>query len=245
MTIDDTDHPPSVPFGRPMRDAHFLFAPEYTPLNHGSFGTYPKAVQKCFHGFQSRSEARPDAYVRYYVPKKLDDSRAAIASYLNVPVDEVVLVPNASTATNVVLRSLRFDERDILLHFSTVYGAVEKTLEYLREVTPLEGVPIPLQYPMSDEDIIQALVKGIHEARSRGKRVRGALLDTVSSLPGVRIPWERCVEVCKSEGILSIVDGAHGVGHIPINLQEAQPDFFVSNLHKLVNQPESLSLRSC
>lgn len=221
-----------VPFGRAMRDKHFLFAPNYTPLNHGAFGTYPKSVQKRLHEVQALFAARPDTFVRYDTPRLLDQSRAAIAQFLNIPVDEIVLIPNASTGANVVLRALKFEEGDVIVHFSTIYGAVEKTLEYMKETTPVGTIAIDLEYPISDDELLKAFQQGVKSAKASGKRVRVAIIDTISSLPGVVQPWEQLVGICREENVLSLIDGAHSVGQIPVNLSRAQPDFFVTNLHK-------------
>ena len=216
------------PFGRPIRDAHFLLAPTYTPLNHGAFGTYPKSVQNRLHECQALSEARPDSFVRYQYPPMLDQSRAAMAQFLGLPVDEVVFVPNATTAINVVLRSLRYEKGDVILHLSTVYGAVEKTIQYLCETTEVDDFNVAVQYPINDELLVSLFRSGIQSVKSQGKTVKIAVFDTISSLPGVRVPWKRLVEVCKDEGVLSMVDGAHGVGHIGLGLAKVQPDFFAS-----------------
>ena len=218
----------ACPFGRPMRDAHFLFAPTYTPLNHGSFGTYPKSVQNRLRECQALSEARPDNYVRYQYPPMLDKSRAAMAQFLGLPVDEIVFVPNATTAINVVLRSLRYEKGDVILHLSTVYGAVEKTIQYLCETTEVDDVNLAVQYPIDAELLVSSFRGGIQRVKAQGQTVKVAVFDTISSLPGVRVPWERLVEVCKDEGVLSMVDGAHGVGHIRLGLAKVQPDFFAS-----------------
>ena len=218
----------TCPFGRPIRDAHFLFAPTYTPLNHGAFGTYPKSVQKRLHECQALSEARPDSFVRYQYPPMLDQNRAAMAQFLGVPVDEVVFVPNTTTAINVVLRSLRYEKADVILHLSTIYGAIEKTIQYLCETTEVGNVNVAVQYPIDDELLVSLFRGGIQSAKSEGKTVKIAIFDTISSLPGVRVPWERLVEICKDEGVLSMVDGAHGVGQIELGLAKVQPDFFAS-----------------
>ena len=228
----EADSMTPVPFGRAMRDQHFLFAPNYTPLNHGAFGTYPKSVQKRLREVQGLSEARPDTFIRYETPRLLDQNRAAVAQLLNAPVDDIVLIPNASMGANVVLRSLKFVERDVIVHFSTVYGSVEKTLEYLKETTSVGTVAIELEYPMSDDELLKAFQEAVKSAQAAGKRVRVAIIDTISSLPGVVQPWEKLVDICREENILSLIDAAHSVGQIPIDLSTVRPDFFMSNLHK-------------
>jgi selenocysteine lyase/cysteine desulfurase len=65
-----------------------------------------------------------------------------------------------------------------------------------------------------------------------GGKVKVAVFDTVVSMPGVRMPFERLVKACKKKGVLSLVDGAHGIGHVELNLKELDADFFVSNCHK-------------
>ena len=221
-----------VPFGRRTRDTHFSLAPSYNALNHGSFGTYPNVVRERLHEVQAMSELRPDYFVRYETPKLLDASRAAIADFIKAPVDEVVLVPNASTATNVVLRSLIFKPGDVLVFSSTAYGAGQKTVEYLKESTPVEGAIVDLVYPLPDEEVVSAFQNTVRSIKGDGKRVKAVLFDTISSLPGVRQPWEKLVKLCHDEDVLSIVDAAHSVGQIAVDLNSVQPDFFASNLHK-------------
>ena len=223
----------TCPFGRTMRDTHFMLAPTYTSLNHGSFGTYPKPVQKRLHECQTLSEARPDKFQRYEFPVMLDTSRAAMASFLHVPLDEVVFVPNATTAINVVLQNLRFDEGDIILHLSTLYGSVAKMIEYIHETRGVESVNLAVEYPIDDDVLVSSFQTAIKDVKSSGRqRVRVAIFDTISSLPGVRVPWDRLVEVCRDENVLSLVDGAHGVGQIDLGLSKVRPDFFTSNCHK-------------
>lgn len=223
----------TCPFGRTMRDTHFMLAPTYTPLNHGSYGTYPKPVRERLHECQALSEARPDNFQRFDFPLMLDRSRVAMASFLNVPVDEVVFVPNATTAINTVLQNLRFKKREVILHLSTLYGSVAKMIEYINETRGVESVNVAVEYPIKDDELVTKFETAINRIKwGSWRRVRVAIFDTISSLPGVRVPWERLVEVCRKEGVLSLVDGAHGVGQIDLGLSKVQPDFFTSNCHK-------------
>jgi hercynylcysteine S-oxide lyase len=105
----------STGLGQPMRRQHFLFDPEYTPLNHGSYGAFPTVLRDHQRNLQDRIEARSDPFLRFTVPELLVESRAAAASLLGAPIDDVVFVPNATTAVNIVLRNLEFVEGDMIL----------------------------------------------------------------------------------------------------------------------------------
>lgn len=224
------------PFGKAMRKAHFNFDEDYIPLNHGSFGTYPTSVRNRLQVCQRAAEARPDTFIRYELPLELDASREAVASFLKISSEEVVFTPNASTGINVVLRSLRYTKGDVIVYFSTIYGACEKTVEYLCESTSVEGEKIVLEYPMTNENVVKKFEETLVWLQSEGRKAKLAIFDIVSSLPGVLVPWERLVQSCKNHNVLSLVDGAHGIGHIPLeHLGEVKPDFLVSNCHKSVS----------
>lgn len=224
---------PLIAFGRPMRQAHWLFESSNANLNHGSFGAFPRPVRDDLRHYQDLMEANPDAFLRYDLPRLVEISRAAIASYVNVPLDELVLIPNATTGVNTVLRNLKYEQRDRILYFSTLYGACEKTIEHLVETCPgIDSVRVELRYPVSDDALIEQFRVAVEEEREG--RIKVAVFDTVTSLPGARMPFERLVEECRKYGILSLVDGAHGIGHLPLDLGRLNADFFVSNCHKYV-----------
>ncbi|OAP57454.1 hypothetical protein AYL99_08192 [Fonsecaea erecta] len=243
---DGHDEPTRTALGRSMRDKHFLFAKDYVNLNHGSFGGYPRPVQNALRHYQETAEAEPDRFIRYTYPQLLRKSRALLADMLHCPVDELVLCANATTATNTVLQNLRWEEGDKIVYTSGVYGALEKTIHYVVETTPANSVRIELDLPQSDDKILklfrEILMEEKRKCEQTGKgRVRLAVFDTIVSVPGVRVPFERLVQLCRQEGVLSLVDAAHGVGHIALNLTELDPDFLVTNCHKWLFVPRSVA----
>ncbi|KUJ09207.1 PLP-dependent transferase [Mollisia scopiformis] len=231
------------PFGHPIRNTHFSFSPTYVPLNHGSFGTFPLSVTQHQNQLQTQALERPDTFIVFDLPVLIDESRAAIAPLLGVDVDEVVFVPNATTGVNVVLRNLRWEEGDVVVCFSTIYGACEKSLVSVGEVLPVQMEVVELQYPVEDEEILGRLEERVGKVRQEGKRIRLAMFDTVLTFPGARMPWERLVAKCKELEVLSLIDGAHGIGHIDLReLGKVAPDFFVSNCHKWLYTPRGCAV---
>ncbi|GAM84551.1 hypothetical protein ANO11243_025470 [Dothideomycetidae sp. 11243] len=226
----------AITCGVSSRD-EFLFNDGYLNLNHGSFGAIPRAVRDVQRKYQDACEQRPDVFIRYTFPRLLSASRAAIASHLSAPKSTVVYVSNATLALNTVLRNLRYETGDVAIYFSTIYSGIEKTLLYISETTPLRLHNVPLAHPLSDGAVLSAFRTAIADIRAAGLTPKFAVYDTESSLPGIRCPFEALTSICRDEGILSCIDGAHGVGHLPLDLGKLDPDFFVSNLHKWLFVP--------
>jgi selenocysteine lyase/cysteine desulfurase len=218
----------------------------------GSFGTYPKDVRRAYRVYQDIAEAAPDRFMRYESIPLLDTARAEIATYLSAPTSEIVFVQNASTGINTILRNLTYSSTDVILYFDTLYPACEKTLLSLLESLPEafrpqlrkigHGQRAGFSLPCTHSDILNSFSQTISRCIYDNLTVRLALFDTISSLPGVRFPFERLVTMCREYNILSCIDGAHGVGHIPLNLSELDADFFVSNCHKWLYTPRGCAV---
>lgn len=163
----------------------------------------------------------------------MDESRAAVAELVHAPVEAVTFVQNATTGVNTVLRALEFVQGDHILYCDTIYGACEKTVQYICETTPAQSVRFEYHHPVEDEVLVRRFEEQIVDiVAKRGGKVKVAIFDTVSSLPGLRVPWEALTAVCKRHQVLSLVDAAHAVGMIDLDLEQTDPDFFVSNCHK-------------
>lgn len=160
--------------------------------------------------------------------------------------DEVVFVPNATTGINTVLRNVvpTYEEGDVIVYPSTIYPSGLKTIQSLEETTDVRGVEIEVVYPVEDDELVRLFREKVEVLRGKGKRVRLAVFDTIVSGPGVRVPWERLVGVCRELGVQSFIDGAHGIGHVDLleTGKSVRPDFMVTNCHKWLFVPRGCAV---
>ncbi|KAL4961151.1 putative aminotransferase family protein (LolT) [Aspergillus stella-maris] len=237
--------PSPTPFGNPMK-SQFLIGPNYRNLNHGSFGTYPISLLEAQQTLQKSLEAAPDIFIRYTQPPLLDKSRAVLANLLNVPVSDCVLVRNATTGVNTVLHNLaitrELTSNDVVIYFETVYGAVERTLLALRESWGVQLRKVKYAFPLEEGELIARFKAVVEGVKRQGLNPKVAVFETVISNPGIRFPFEEVTALCKKLGILSCIDGAHGVGMINLDLGRLGCDFFTSNCHKWLYTPRSCAV---
>jgi selenocysteine lyase/cysteine desulfurase len=170
--------------------------------------------------------------LRYRRPELLAESREALASVLKCARKDVVYVKNATMGVNIILRNLKYVRGDAIIYFSDIYAGCEKTIASLVETTALQSRRIAYTHPNTHDELVQKFRDEVAKARKDGLNVRVAIFDSIVSQPGVRFPFEKLVEVCREEGILSCVDAAHGIGHIPLDIGKLDPDFLVTNVHK-------------
>lgn len=119
---------------------------------------------------------------------------------------------------------------------SITYGAVQQTMKHICDKYPgVKYVEVPVQLPqMSHADIVRATEQALDTHGGDNSSRKLVVVDSIASVPAVRMPWQAIVELCASRpNTLSIVDAAHSLGQEPVDLsREPRPDFWLSNAHK-------------
>uniref|UniRef100_A0A0B7KK60 Aminotransferase class V domain-containing protein n=1 Tax=Bionectria ochroleuca TaxID=29856 RepID=A0A0B7KK60_BIOOC len=169
-----------------------------------------------------------------------------VAQLVNAPLRDVVFVGNATEGVNTVLRNLHWnpDGRDAIISFGTIYDAMARAEDFVVDYFKDKVVArdILLTYPVEDDEILRLFRETVRGIEAEGKRARVAVFDVVSSNPGVVFPWEAVTAACRELGVLSLVDGAQGIGMVHLDLKTTDPDFFVSNCHKWLHVPRGCAV---
>lgn len=95
-------------FGHRLLADKFALFEGLVNLNHGSFGTVPRAVIAAQSEVMMKQESCPELWFREWFQPEIVKGRQEIASLINADVDDVVLVENASYAINSIVNSYNF-----------------------------------------------------------------------------------------------------------------------------------------
>lgn len=127
---------------------------------------------------------------------------------------------------------------DLLVIVSTTYQGVERVARYIADTrSEVMLSTVELTFPISHQEIVKRFrehVVGVKASCHSSSKIY-AIIDSVVSHPGVALPWKQMSQICREEGVCSIIDAAHSIGQeLDIDLASAQPDFWVS-VRRLIN----------
>jgi isopenicillin-N epimerase len=200
-----------------MREG-FLLDPDVAYFNHGSYGACPVGVFAEYQRWQLALERRPTEFLARRLDGAMYEARGVLAEFLGAQVDDLVFSPNATSALNAVIRSLRIRPEEEILTTKHEYGAIVRTLGFIRANVVL----------VEPEELIANI----------GIRTRAIVVSHITSPTALVLPVAEICDAARKAGVLSIVDGAHVPGHIPLDLGSLGADVYAGNCHKWLCAPK-------
>ncbi|OGO20888.1 MAG: aminotransferase class V [Chloroflexi bacterium RBG_16_48_8] len=211
----------------------FLLDPEIIYLNHGSFGATPRSVFEYYQDLQRELERQPVTFLSREFQARMTFAREALAKYLCTESKDIVFVTNATTAINIVARSLPLSPGDEVLTSDHEYGAMDRTWQFLASRQGYHYIRTPIPVPiLSKNHILDHIWTGITN------NTRVIFLSHITSPTSIIFPIREICAEAKRRGILTVIDGAHAPGQIALNLEEIGADFYAGNNHKWLCAPK-------
>lgn len=212
---------------------HWLLDEQCVFLNHGSFGATPVAIRKEQQKWQDLLEDEPVRFYEDLAMGFMKTARGALSKMLECDPEDLALVENATTGVNTVLRSLVFEQGDEILVPDHAYQACRNAIDFVAERWGAKVVTVNIPFPIEGPQIIMdAIMAGVSD------RTVLAMIDTVTSPTGLRMPFEELVELLESRGVSVLLDAAHGIGMVPLHLDTLGASYTTSNCHKWLCAPK-------
>ena len=202
-------------------------------LNHGSYGACPRPVLEVQAGLRARMEAEPARFLTRELGPLLDTATTAAAAFLGANPADLVFVPNATTAVNAVLRSLKLLPGDELIVTDHSYPACRNAVRFVAERAGAAVVTVPVPFPAPTDTALADLMLD-----ALTPRTRLVLLDHVTSPTALVFPVEALVSEIEGRGVPVLVDAAHAPGMVPMALDRVGASYTAGNFHKWVCAPK-------
>lgn len=212
----------------------FLLLDEIAFLNHGSFGACPKELLDEQRRWIERLEHQPVLYFRELI-HEMRNARQALASFVGASPQNLVFITNSTFGVNVAAHAVAelLHPGDEILSNDHEYGACDRAWRahavsrgavYVQQRIPM---PVP-----SSKDLVEIIWSGVTD------RTKVLFLSHITSPTAIRLPVEELCARARKKGIITIIDGSHAPGHIPLDLSELDCDFYTANCHKWMCTPK-------
>lgn len=217
----------------PNLASHFLLDPKVIFLNHGSFGACPAPVLEVYQGWQRRLEKQPVLFLARELPGLLENARSVLAEAVGCGANDLVYLPNATYGVNAAARSLDLGPGHEILTTDQEYGACLNAWKYISRQTGAELIQQPLTLPVrSPADLLEEFWGAVTS------RTKVIFLSHITSPTALILPVRELCARAREHGILTVVDGAHAPGQIPLDLTALGADFYTGNCHKWLLAPK-------
>ena len=202
-------------------------------LNHGSFGACPDFVIAEQRKWQELMEQEPVRFFEELMPGLLQSSRQALGKFLHCSPEDLAFVSNATSGVNTVLRSLQFERGDEILVPNHAYQACRNSIDFVARRWGAKVVEVNIPFPIEGPQTVIGLMKSAYTSKTKL-----VMIDTVTSPTGLLMPFEELTAYFESRGVEVLLDAAHGIGMIPLNLATLGASYVTSNCHKWLCAPK-------
>lgn len=239
----------------------FLLDPIIKHVNHASYGAVSKDCWEKISQMNFEIQKSPDKFMWHREFESYwTKSVSALANYLHVSKDNIILSENVTDGLNAAYKMVDFNvASDVILVNNFSYTDMNDAIDYTSKFETANGeiqvIRATMKYPIINAkqviDAFDATCRDIVQVRKL--RIRFAIIDHITSLNGLMLPvkeicqvirkWQQvwkekqCLTEEKEFKTYILIDGAHAFGQVKINLNEYDCDFYVTCFHKWFYSP--------
>jgi isopenicillin-N epimerase len=214
------------PFWKSVRE-QFVMPPDLAVMNAANLCPASRPAAEALTRESKSVDSDPSPTNRARLMPEKEATRVALAEFLRVTPDDIIITRNTSESNNMVSNGLDLKAGDEVLlhednHPSNLVAWQEKAKRFGFSV-----VIVPQKNPHPGaEYYVEAFTKAITP------RTRVLSVTHLTSTVGDIMPAKELAALARSRGILFMLDGAQSFGLLDVNLADIQPDFYSGSSHK-------------
>ena len=217
-----------------LRQEQFLLPDSRAFMNNGSLGVTPRPVLKAVEDYMENAAALtiPEYEYPRWGYEALKEHRTVAAQFLGCRMEDLAFTHNATEALSTIAAGIDLKPGDEVLSTDQEHpsGRAGWLLKQARYGNPFRETPMPIP-PASPDALADALLSAI------GPRTRVLFFSGILSATGLVMPIRKICDAARAKGLITVVDGAHVNGQIPIRLDEMGCDYYAGSPHKWMFAP--------
>jgi len=199
-------------------------------LNNGYTSPAPRVVLESEQRFLEMFNMSP---IFYQLPfeERIQTIRVRMAHEFGCAPEELALTRNASESLQIVQNGFDLKAGDEVVTTEQDYPRMLTTWDQRRRRDGIKVVRIQFPVPTTADDLVSRFERAITP------RTKVLHFTHTTNVTAQLFPVQRLSRLARSRGIVTIVDGAHALGHFPFKLRELECDAYGVSLHKWLLAP--------
>ena len=209
----------------------FLVSDELAYLNSGTLGPMPKPVYYAVVDAYRALSADPGRENTRHI-QAVGGLREKLAAFVGADTDEIALTRNTTEGMSFVANGLDLAAGDevLLSHHEHPGGLEPWKLKAKRQGIVVRELPFPIPTP-DPADILNRFEDAITP------RTKVISVSHVTFPTGCMLPVRELAKWARARGILTVVDGAHAIGMLALDMHDLGVDFYASSPYKWMGAP--------
>ena len=214
------------------REIQFAFTLDRTliNLNNGNQCPSPTVVHEACKRYMDWSNQAP-VYHRGMIERNVETARRRLAAEFGADPEEIAITRNASESLQIAQMGLDLKPGDGVLTTEQDYGRMLTTWDQRARRDRLTVTRIDFPCPTTQADLLQRFEAALTPA------TRVLHFCHITNQSGQLFPVRELAQMARRRGIVTIVDGAHAMGHFPFKLRDLEMDYYGVSLHKWLLAP--------
>lgn len=209
----------------------FLVPDELAYLNSGTLGPMPKPVYYAVvDGYRALSADPGRENSRHNEAR--GGLRAKMAAFVNADPGEIALTRNTTEGMSFIANGLDLEAGDeVLCSFHEHPGGLQPwKLQAQRRGIVVKELPFPIPTP-DPADVVSRFEAAVTP------RTKVISVSHVTFPTGCMLPVKELAALARPRGILTVVDGAHAIGMLALDVRGLGVDFYASSPYKWMGAP--------